>query len=312
MHVDQLTSDQPDTLLTVDADRLLMEYIASDIWDQDKDLINGIAGAAIYALSHTDEHFGQSLFQIILERLEETAEKQQNGIFWRTPNSLLPDQYARLYPRGACVMGMAHGIDSLLCILGSAYLRGWHGERVFVLLSRAFEFHVSQLRSDPLIGYFPSVADLKEKTRFAWCYGDPGGLFATIFISRILEKPEFAARAIEFAVSSWRSRRHGGHGIVDSSICHGWTGVAYTYHRLFKMTEDPRLQEISKELWQRFLERECRAHLDEEIKTYDTTRGMYYKSPGFLMGEAGISLICSSISSAVIPKWDILLYGSEA
>jgi hypothetical protein len=324
------TEDDP----LVEIDAALLQYLQRTPWTADYDLIRGLAGFGVYALERLERQPRASALAClaaVVDRLAETAEPwPQGGVTWHTSEELLPDWQRKIYPKGYYNIGAAHGVPGAIAVLGGvAAAAGRLGEagdpaarelarRARTLLDGAVEWLLQQRLPDgeeSCFGTTFSPDTPAQKSRLAWCYGDPGIAATLLVAARACREPAWEKVAVDLALKS-AARPFSGSLVRDAGLCHGSAGLGHLFNRLYQQTGDPRLAEAGRAWIQHALDFRLpgeglagyRAFWVEE----DGVTQSWRSDAGFLEGVAGIGLALLGSVSAFEPSWDRLLLLSAA
>lgn len=313
-------------------DQALSDWLGRTPWQQDYDLILGIAGAGVYAVERLPRPSAVACLETVVRRLSELAREKDGGLAWHTSPELLPEFQRQAYPEGYLNIGVAHGIPGLLPVLAAAAAAGVRAAEARRLLDGAVRFLLDH-RIEPESGrHFPyQVSDVvveesegarSRATRSAWCYGDPGVAAALWAAARKVGHEEWAAEAVRVALDAARVPVEAS-GVQDAGLCHGAAGLAHIYHRLYRESGEEALADAAR-LWiERTLDyqREGRemGHgiggfpayrpegLPEERPEGEAPKFIWEDDPGFLTGAAGVGLALLAATSDVEPAWDRVL-----
>jgi lantibiotic modifying enzyme len=189
------------------------------------------------------------------------------------------------------------------------YRKGIGGEKVHTLLKGTVEYLLRQtLDTTKYMCHFPSWASKEEPShysRLGWCYGDLGtGIVLWLTAQRTGNK-KWREKAIEILLHSTQRREPPNTGVVDAGLCHGSSGIAHIYNRMYHYTGRDEFRKAALYWFDQVLET---AVFDDGYAGYKALhgkqRGGWVKEAGLLEGIAGIGLALISAVSTVEPKWD--------
>ena len=268
----------------------LVELLFDSDWDAPLDLVAGTTGIGVYGLERGGHGQGGQIVAGAVRRLGIAARHVDGGVAW------LGDDHAR-GGSDQYDVGIAHGVPGHVAFLAAAHRRAMDSTAVD-LLRGATRWVLSQ---ESALGYpyHSGGPPQRERTRVAWCYGDPGVATALERAARALEAPEISQRAVANAVSAGSSTLEESQ-VQDPWLCHGAAGVGLMLHRLSCTTAgDDRLAESAR-TW--YLPR-----------ARDAPNEALYQplGLGFLEGMAGLALALHAASTNVEPAWDSVLLLSE-
>jgi lantibiotic modifying enzyme len=293
-------------------DEALLGSLEQSPWREDYDLIIGLVGFGVYALERLPHPMGRAILQRVIDRLEETAERNGHGITWLTRPDLLPEWQRKAAPRGYYNLGLAHGVPGVIALLGAAVRAGVAPGQAVPLLKGAVSWLLSQkLPKGSGHSMFPSwVAPsvTPNDTRLAWCYGDAGIAAALFAAARCLGEAAWEREALVIAHHATQRALETA-GAMDGGLCHGAAGLAHIFNRLHQATEKPWLREAAIFWFERLFELRRPA---EGIGGYSAVtlidgRKQHEKDPGLLTGAAGIALALLAAITPIEPAWDRML-----
>jgi lantibiotic modifying enzyme len=298
----------------------LTGYLGHSPWLDDYDLISGLAGIGVWAVERAPRAAAAEAAASVVARLDELAERRDDGVSWRTPPERMLDSEREEYPQGNYNLGVAHGVPGVIGVLGEILAAGLAGDAVRELLAGAVEWLGRQTLPADAASRFAYAAAAApgnhevRPSRLAWCYGDPGIALALLGAARAAGEPEWERQALATArVAAARPRDQG--GVVDGSLCHGAAGLLHLYNRLYQATGDPLWKTEALAWTERLLaQREpgegiagWRSWRPVGEITYPNPELGWANDPGFLTGAAGIGLALLGAVSPVEPAWDRVL-----
>jgi lantibiotic modifying enzyme len=296
-------------------DDLLEKSIRIDIENRDYDLFYGIIGRGIYFL----ERFEQTNSKVILAKIVKVvqalnliAERSSSGISWKY---LRDDEVGSAYS-----LGLAHGISSIISFFSKLIKLDLKIHNIKELELGAIDWLLNKKYADRQYSFesdFYTNSQDENSPRLAWCNGDLGISIALLSASQALGNCSLYNESIDIAMKTC-NRNLADSGVfiedrfVDPNFCHGISGIAHIYGRLFKATnkdiflERHRywLMELIKarrdgygiagfisDIWLRFdpIKRQA-------VKKWD-------KDPGLLIGTSGVGLVLLSALHQDY-KWD--------
>lgn len=288
-----------------DLDEALLLGTAHVPYDRPYDVVEGLAGIGIYALERIAIPSARTLLAQVIARLDETSCASHGG--WGSSLAWLPPDARVGRSDHDHDLGVAHGAAGTLPVIASAIAHDVSRDTALVLYRRTREFLFSQILDRPDAS-FPAMlraGEVAQRTRGAWCYGDPGMAAALHAAARAVGDRELEDRAIGVAekallrpMTEW--------SVHDAAFCHGASGLAHCYHRLFRASGRERLREaaitwIDATLgmhqpgagvggYQAFQERQPPAGFQDD--------------DGILEGSAGIGLVLAAALAGEDAGWD--------
>jgi len=285
--------------VTEDVDALLLERLSGP-YDGEFDLIGGLVGLGIYALEGQMNERRRQILERVIARLAEVAQPRPAGCSWLAPPMYLGDDPR--FPDGGDNFGMAHGTPGVIALLGATAARGLFVDQARPLLERAVSWQRTYDQvQHPYRRYAYSIVDPSQRSRLAWCYGDPGIAVALLIAARGLGDEALGAQAEALITSSTRCPPEQA-GIEDAALCHGAIGLGHLFNRLGQATRSEVLIESARDWIRRGL---AMRKLDVGIAGYQANyRGEWIDDPGYLTGAAGIGLGLLAAVSESPPTWD--------
>lgn len=205
--------------------------------------------------------------------------------------------------------GLAHGMPSIIISLLDLFELSDSENRNFADLALDCVKYMLSKEQDPLIilSYFPNNIDettsLPSFSRLAWCYGDLGVGFAIWKCGKVLKNDEFLRKGIEILTHCALRKDRESTLIKDLGICHGSSGLALFFKRLYEYTE---LQVFSEAAtyWLNYTTKAVNNYGDiGEIKVWKEKPEECVFEEGFLTGVAGIGLVLLDFISPQKLTW---------
>lgn len=262
------------------------------------DLLHGFTGLGIYFLErigHGDAPAARDGLARVISRLAERAIETPDGTTW----SNSPAQW----PNGFYDCGVAHGVAGVIGLLARAAEVSDAPARARALCTGATRWLAAQ-RSEPgAHGRFPRHVEdgaRPQRTRAAWCYGDPGIAAALWRASPALARGT-ALEATERDAATC--------GVQDACLCHGAAGLAHLNNRLFQASGEPRLGEAARAWFARALDLRRPDGIGgfAMSTTAEDATPIWLPVASFLEGAIGIGLALLAAVTPREPNWDRLL-----
>jgi lantibiotic modifying enzyme len=209
-------------------------------------------------------------------------------------------------------IGLAHGIAGYSYFLKKAIHRNINKEKAQSLLKRCYKIFELVEQDYRIYGsYYPYTVtfnNLKGKielsphqSRLAWCYGDLGILY--ILFNNNYKKGKYLSMLLDLTT------RYDGNNtkITDQGFCHGSSGVAYMYWKLYLQTKNIRFLKAA-DFWIRqiILENKEKKILNDYkflVGNFDQRGLQPYNH--LLEGSIGLALVLNSyLHPEIEPTWD--------
>jgi lantibiotic modifying enzyme len=271
------------------------------------ELVGGLAGYGSYLVERLPHAGGAELLDRVVGLLE--SSRDANGAWFSHP-SWLPEWQRELMPRGHYNLGVAHGIPGVIGFLAAARKAGVRDRRVARLATDAVTWVLAQKGIWPS-SLFPSHIppdSEPRQTRTAWCYGDLGVSAVLLSAAQAFERSDWRDEALAIARVAAR-RSFEDTKVSDAGLCHGATGIAHLFNRIYQATGDEELRDAARRWYRIALDmRRSGQGLAGFLSWYESMRpgesGSWRGEPGFLTGIAGIGLALLAAVTDVEPSWD--------
>lgn len=312
-----LRHDEEDANAVID--EALIAYLHRAPWPGEYDLINGLVGIGVYALERLPRPTAVECLERIVERLDETAERNADGIAWFTPPERVLYGDREEFPDGFYNLGVAHGVPGVIAFLAQVYAAGVAHAQVQPLLEGAVAWLFAQqvppgAGSRFAYGVGPGgqrrgSGSAARHARLAWCYGDPGIAVALLAAARCVGEPAWERQALDIARAAAERSLHWAAG-VDTGLCHGAAGLGHIFNRLFQATGEVRFKEAACGWFQRLLAMQRPGTGIAGFAAFLPSphrQNPWIDEPGILMGAAGIALALLATMTSIEPAWDRML-----
>jgi lantibiotic modifying enzyme len=299
-HLDNDGSDDAND----EIDAFLIDIV--NTWRGENDLVSGLCGFGIYALSRLDYKSGPPLLAAVVNKLAANARIDGNGASWWTRPEWLPRETRALRPDGYCNLGLAHGVPAVALVLAAATRHRVAYERARTLAAEASRFVLTP-RFAATTAFLPSYVGDTVPSRSAWCYGDPGAAAALVAATTALGDAALLARARALAYLAVTRPEHECQ-VIAAGICHGAAGLALIFHQLYYATGDVIFARASRRWYEATLNY-ARDDIDGGFASaYVTASGMEWRKDLSLVGgAAGIGLALLAALTPIAPRWITML-----
>ena len=225
-----------------ETDAYLYTVMTEDLSRNHYDFLHGGIGYAYYFLKRYEHTTSETLkkryknyLSASITFLNNFAETEGNTVKWA---SAAKDSGEKRYN-----LGLAHGISSLVNYLSGLYVfEDFKGETEHMLRG-SINYMLSVLSDDPDdFSLCPNwikkdePQPQKEKSRLAWCYGDPGVGISLWQASKAMNDPVLREKAIALLKHAARRTSPEASLVMDAGICHGSCGNAQIFNRIFRET----------------------------------------------------------------------------
>jgi hypothetical protein len=295
-------------------DDALLAYLDETPWTGPYDLIVGLVGFSVYTLERLlpGERGCVSAPRAALERvidhLAATAEHRPEGITWWTNPAWLIAPTSEQFPHGHYNLGLAHGVPGVIALLGRACADGVAHSSARPLLDGAVRWLLAQDRPDGFPYWIAPGAE-EDRTRLAWCYGDPGVAAALFSAARCVGETAWETAALAVARRA-AQRPFEQSGVRDAGLCHGAAGLGHLFNRLFQATGELWLADTARSWFARALAmRQPGRGIGGYAAWLPGDDGVlaWLADPGLLTGAAGVALALLAAATPIEPAWDRVL-----
>lgn len=193
-----------------------------------------------------------------LDRLYENRIENEIGIYWYDvlagEKGLIENVYVNL--------GIPHGMPGLLLFLIKLKEKKFQHDKIDVLVEGILKVIFNSKNINYQDSYFPGTIapvdigkEFHESSRLAYCYGDLGVVFAVLYASKILDKPELKEE-VGMVIESLKTRLVTNSSIdvfedylfLDTAFCHGLSGVVYMFSKINKLLNNEEFEKRT-EYW---------------------------------------------------------------
>jgi lantibiotic modifying enzyme len=299
-------------------DAALRELLGRSPWRGDYDIVSGLVGFGVYALERRPRASGLERLELVVTRLDEMAERTTTGVAWLGPAEMLPP-----YERQDCAasgynLGLAHGVPGVIAFLGQVCAIEETAfsstrQRARALLEDAVAWLLAREPEDRAKSFPYAVGEgvSPRPARLGWCYGDLGIATALLQAARGGHEPTWEREAVRIAYRA-AARLPEESGVVDCGLCHGASGVAHLFNRLFQATGDDTLLDASRRWFTRTLEMRRAGEGVAGFPAWmpDPARPEakhWVTEPGLLEGASGIALALLAAATDRPPAWDRMM-----
>ena len=307
--------DKSNDLNLSELDEFIDLGVDNDFTNSNWDPLHGMTGLGIYFLERNTETGEKKWLEKIVDHLAAMRTPVGEYKLWITPGfeKISNDNYN---------FGMAHGMPGVLSFLAQVYARGIKQKEIEELITSSLPFLLQHEFDDDSVCCFPIAIDVvpKENTeapfsRHAWCYGDLCMANALIHCGKALygNDPMAAGwkdKGIEIALKTTH-RTFENAGCTDAPFCHGTTGLAHQYNRLYKLTGNEVFKN-ARENWlqitQEHFYKPGEGAGGYYFRTFNKEKDVFEMSSqfGLLEGSAGIALVYLSCLYDIKPGWDAI------
>ena len=292
-------------------DGILYEGMISLLKEKEYGLVNGATSIGLYFYYRytLGSDYVADFLKKFVDCLSEISIEKENTIEWI--NIIDYGSYTKGHN-----LGIAHGIPGIILFLQKLYRLGIEKERIADILTKATNFLFIQKHSlETHKSYFYNISSDSPQigidSRLAWCYGDLSVAYALYKATSIdgIGSSGIKKEVIEILSNTTRRISLQETGVIDAGLCHGTSGLAHIYNRLYHQTGMLEFKKASLYWYKETLK------MPKYENEYVGFGIPYYLAAeeheinrqynlSFLTGIAGIGLSLLSSICCVEPEWD--------
>ena len=281
--------------------KLALEYFTN----KNIDYLHGGIGTGIFYLEKNDNLTHDFLNQI-LDQLNNLVEINGNYATWKFNRQSITNELDEI--KYDFCLGLAHGVPSIIVFLAYLYNTGLEKDKLSKLIYKVYNWFISTENKAKTKSRFGSLIntnyDKSDISRIAWCYGDLGISIALLQVGQILNDYNITNKAVQIALSTTTRTTYEETSVLDAGFCHGSSGVAHIYNRLYHYTGIEEFK-TSALYWLDVLINQYIENEDfKGYKFYMGEENGWQEGLGILEGLAGIGLTLLAAIRDEEPEWD--------
>lgn len=306
--------------MLLDSDELASSSVIRDLmveWNIEKelegnfhDLFYGFIGSALI-LVENDRAANRFYVDKVIRTLTENSLSDKNGVYWNTPDPF--------YPSSSFIktvnFGVPHGTCGIILFLLKCCDVFKMYEELKPLIEKSITWLIMQL--DVHRNKLPYVLESSPMAtgRLGWCYGDQAIPFTllryyeTFGCEKAKNKAyELIQQAAAQKVDQASIMFYKDYGYYDMCICHGTSSVAYMWQKMYHITKDETITQLSNQ-WINITLDNLGVFLPqlEKISEIEKSNNEINTSMEFLNGLSGVGLALASFLDPKLSDWDKLL-----
>lgn len=299
-----IEQDDADTFLEMD--EAVANFAIQELTNNRYDYLHGGLGGALYLIERLPHGDAAKKLETIVDIVYRMAVKDQDGVRWKDSRTLpiaANNQHEVVYN-----LGLAHGIPSILSILGLAYKHGISTDKTSELVDLGVRWLLKQKnKSLDDIALYPTYVlldgePLSKSSRLGWCYGDFGIAITLWNLGVTFSNTFYKEEALQILRHTILYRNPENGFIEDGSLCHGSFGVSHIYRKIYK---DSGQRWLLDEADRWLLVGLKMSGIDDQVAGFKyLVKDGYVNRYGLLEGIAGIGLALVSAVSDEHLKWD--------
>ncbi|MBK7936652.1 MAG: lanthionine synthetase C family protein [Lewinellaceae bacterium] len=287
--------DYPATKMTADA--------AEDNYD----FLHGAVGTAHYLLQYRRQN------PLVVTHLEQLVDGLEQKAVPVGATALKWDFMKSEAGESNINISLSHGMSGIAVLLSKMVGARIAVEKSTDLLQKTIHYLLSQ-EVDPqkYVSCFPSRSLESDKryyySRLSWCYGDLGVALALYYAGVTLRAENWRRKAIDILIYNSTRKDLRANSVHDAGICHGASGIAHIFQRMYIETKLPVFREAAVYWYGITLDF---GNDPEGLAGYVKHQPAVEEpvaSTDFLEGISGIGLSLIHAISDIPPTWDECLF----
>lgn len=207
--------------------------------------------------------------------------------------------------------GMAHGIPGILVFMYKCYLKHFSSEKCSEMIGDHIKFMISCLNDTGSPSYFRYTIEIDQIkhfdkkqnwSRLGWCYGDLSALYVLFQLS---ENFTLNINVINMLEQVAKRRTEAGGDIYMAGFCHGTSGIAHLFFRLYLCTGNHSFKDACSYWLKKTL---FLINVQKGVIGFDLQNNPNDHLPGLLSGISGIGSVLISFLNSELINWDESLF----
>jgi len=280
------------------------EYVkeAEKTMTVDSDFMYGTTGLANYFLDRGQINYAFDLMRKVVE----SGVHSEHGLYWESS-----DVNSDGAPITILNLSSAHGSAAVLVVLAKIYSKTPDQKQKSFLANAMKETirFIEYARSLDQSGFYPGTCQHVEQGivsnvgRLSWCYGDMGIGLALNIVGEALNDKIITQQSILCYEKILARREDEKKSFQDACFCHGPSGVAQMYMRMFYNTQNEAYKKTARFWMDETLK--CAKHdCVTGYKEWDNVAEAYIPSYSILGGISGIGLCMLGYLNESCLNWD--------
>ena len=287
-------------------DHILTENIRLTLKKRNYEFFYGSAGMLLYCLSRKNSADFKGVISEVIDYLYDhtVAVNDPHRFFMENDEE---------YQNASINLGVSHGIFGLVAVLTKAYQKEINVSKCKEIIYLMIELALNnQLDPKKYNCFFPNRI-IYDKTvsvtgsKLSWCYGDLGILAVLLNTSKALKNNALEDETLRMLMYTSHRKNLEDNAVRDIWMCHGSSGIAHIFNRLYRTTAIDDFKFASRYWYQITLQNVSKGHF--QISGSGTHSGAFERKDltGFLLGHAGLGLSLISAIAPFDPQWDEML-----
>ncbi|WP_298427654.1 lanthionine synthetase LanC family protein [uncultured Kordia sp.] len=288
---------------TPEYDTMFFHVATSEFKRGNYEFLNGFSGILLYLLNKKSTD--TSLLSAFIDRIHTEIFQLD------TPISFFERSDAQ-HEFPSINLGVSHGMYGFIAVLNKLYTKRINCVKCEAMIRLVIDFTFSHQKDYITQGtFFPNRIGkgITESihSRLAWCYGDLGILTVLLNSSTVLKDTKLQEVVIELLICTTHRKDLQTTMMNDVWICHGTSGAAHIFQRLYQKTQIDDFKFASNYWYLKTLAQLERS--SPQIQQNPTRLGGYARRDmtGFLNGYTGLGLSLLSALQTDFMDWDEMI-----
>jgi lantibiotic modifying enzyme len=307
---DQILDEKNVGDLLIQTDEVSFHSAMNNIKNKNHDFLHGAVGQASYLSDRINKNNKVSNYlNSILNGLKNISQQDNKGVYWMENtfySELLKDQ-----GKAIVNLSLSHGLASKIILFSKLYKKGFSPNLTRELLEGSVRFLLGCKNKKSDVSVFPSRIDETNSqsfSRLSWCYGDLGISIALWQAGEALSDQNIKDEAENICLRTTIRKTLDLTGVLDAGLCHGSSGIAHIYNRMYGYTGNKIFKDTANFWIQETLNLATFKDGFAGYKAYyQEDLGGRKNKYGLLNGISGIGLSLISHTNEEDPKWDKFL-----
>ncbi|GAA0304471.1 hypothetical protein GCM10009128_24780 [Psychrosphaera haliotis] len=284
-----------------DIDECLLALLSQSKWKGDYDLLYGLVGIGVYAVQRVHTTNGRKICEMVFNLLKGLAVITEDFAYWETSRESIFFRTDISAPQ--VDLGLAHGVSGVLGLLIKLHKNNIFPAQCKSLINKVSNYIQLQIRDSVIGSSLPSHSSDERNSLLGWCYGDLSTSLLLIKAGNEIQNRELFQIGETLALKTL-NRNKITENLEETSLCHGYSGIALIYKRLYQETSRVEFLESSHYWMDELLQRyEIKKNLVELMPQHKVT-SEHFNGAGLLIGYAGIGLAILSFIHPAAYGWD--------
>lgn len=278
-------------------DELVFNDAVKNLKSTNHDFLYGAIGNGIYLVERIGENNVQLYLYNLVRLLMDLSVKDEHGnLYWVEANS-----------KKTVNLSLSHGCASKVVFFSKLLKSNRKNSYLKNCLNKSANFLLSSKNTVNCGSMFPSIlADGvgNDCSRLAWCYGDLGIGIALWQAGEVLNDQQFRDEAVKIYLNSLHRVNFEETQICDAGICHGSSGIALMYNRMYKSTKIKEFRDAALFWCQKTIDFKNNPNVTADYRSWNGNELGWQLDDSLLTGSTGVDLTILSIQSERDYNWD--------